>query len=325
MQPPDEPAQARSLIKLLACLAIVLGAGALLAPPLYWAAKSVVQAGFGSSCKSPFQGIAESLAEAEFTRVFNRAMLVSALALFWPLSRWAGLRGLALPPWRPAASGGRELLAGFLPAVILLLALGGILWSQDVYKSRPETPWLALSEPLIAAFSVGFIEEFLFRGALLALLLRTLSRNAAVLWSAFIFAIVHFLKPPEGFAIPHEEVGWLSGFAVVRAIFAGFGNVNFLLAELATLFAVGYALARARLATGRLWLCVGLHAGWVFGLKYFSSITRVSGKLNRGDYLPWIGDNLKIGLLPLAVVLITGWLAIRLAGPRSSGGKTIAG
>ncbi len=293
---------------------------------MFWAAKAAARSSVMGSCKFPFQGIAESLAEADFTRVFNRAVLVAALIGIWPLARWAGLRGLALPGWRPAASGIRELLLGFLLAAVLLLVLGGLLWSQDVYKSRiDETRWLAVSGPLIAGFSVGFIEEFLFRGGILALLLRTLGQRAAVLWTTFIFAIVHFMKPPEGFAIPADEVSWLSGFAVVRAIFAGFGNVNFILAEFATLFAVGFALAHARLVTGRLWLSIGLHAGWVFGLKYFSSITRVSGKLNRGEYLPWLGDNLKIGLLPLAVVLVTGWLAARLARPRSCPAQTAAG
>jgi hypothetical protein len=34
--------------------------------------------------------------------------------------------------------------------------------------------------------------------------------------------------------------------------------------------------------------------------------------LYQKGWLPWIGPNLKIGLVPLVMVLITGWLALRL-------------
>jgi hypothetical protein len=57
---------------------------------------------------------------------------------------------------------------------------------------------------------------------------------------------------------------------------------------------------------------MGLHAGWVFGLKYFSALTRGSKPLREGEHLPWIGENLRIGLVPLIVVLITGWIAIAI-------------
>jgi membrane protease YdiL (CAAX protease family) len=100
---------------------------------------------------------------------------------------------------------------------------------------------------------------------------------------------------------------------VIGQIFGHFGHMDFLLAEFATLCAVGWVLVMARLRTGRLWAGIGLHAGWVFGLKYFSSLTRGSKELRAGEWLPWIGTNLKIGLVPLVVVLLTGWIVLRLA------------
>jgi hypothetical protein len=83
--------------------------------------------------------------------------------------------------------------------------------------------------------------------------------------------------------------------------------VQFLLAEFATLAAVGWVLTKVRMQTGALWAGIGLHGGWVFGLKYFSALTQYQ---NAG--LPWIGQNLKIGLAPLAMVVFTGWLAGKL-------------
>jgi hypothetical protein len=63
----------------------------------------------------------------------------------------------------------------------------------------------------------------------------------------------------------------------------GFGDVQFLLAEFATLFAVGWVLAQVRMQTGALWAGIGLHGGWVFGLKYFSALTDLQQRLAAMD------------------------------------------
>ncbi len=133
-----------------------------------------------------------------------------------------------------------------------------------------------------------------------------MTTRSAVLWATFIFASVHFLKPPEGWQIADDQVVWSSGFAVLAQIAKGFGDVQFLIAEFATLFAVGWVLTLARLQTGALWAGIGLHGGWVFGLKYFSALT-----FHQAGWLPWIGPNLKVGLAPLAMVLFTGWVTHR--------------
>ena len=67
-------------------------------------------------------------------------------------------------------------------------------------------------------------------------------------------------------------------------------------------------LAVARLRTGSLWLPIGLHAGWIFGLKIFSAYFASTRELSQGDWLPWIGANIKIGVTPLIIVSFTGVL-----------------
>ena len=166
--------------------------------------------------------------------------------------------------------------------------------------------------PLTAALGAGILEEIFFRGAILGLLLRTLRPITALLFSSALFAFVHFLRPPETWSLPLNEVTWTSGFQALSAILATFKNTDFLLAEFATLFAVGCVLAAARLRTGQLWASMGLHGGWVFGLKYFSALTLSSKALRAGDHLPWIGLNLKIGLAPLLVITLTGLIVLRL-------------
>jgi membrane protease YdiL (CAAX protease family) len=81
-----------------------------------------------------------------------------------------------------------------------------------------------------------------------------------------------------------------------------------LLASFTTLFLIGWILADARLRTRSLFLSIGLHSGWIF-------VAGVVGKMTKREtiILPWLGTNLLIGLLPLALGLITwalmiGWL-----------------
>jgi uncharacterized protein len=188
--------------------------------------------------------------------------------------------------------------------------LGFVFLKFGAYELRPDVRWFKFGEPVTAALGAGIVEEFFFRGLVLGLLLRTMKPMTAVFWTTVIFALVHFLKPPEGWQIADADVTWSSGFAVLAQIARGFGDVRFLLAEFATLFAVGWVLAQARMKTGMLWAGIGLHGGWIFGLKYFSALTYA-----QPGWLPWIGANLKIGLAPLAMVLITGWIALRLLRP----------
>lgn len=303
------PGSSPALPKLLLYLLAVMLGGALLSAPLFHLGK----AAHGWLSNSSFQDaglvkwLLSEIERAQFTRYFNRAVLVCALVFIWPFMRWVRLERTLLPAWRPFNAGLKQWAIGFVLASGLLLVLGFIFLKIGAYQLRPDPRWWKLGEPITAALGAGIVEEFFFRGLLLGLLLRTMKETKALLSLTFVFALVHFLKPPEGWQISDAAVTWSSGFLVLRQIAAGFGDVHFLLAEFATLFAVGWVLAKARMQTGALWAGIGLHGGWVFGLKYFSALTTYSG-----SWLPWIGDNLKVGLMPLCTVLATGWIACRL-------------
>lgn len=307
----DTAPSSAALPKLLLYLAAVMLGGALLAPALFslgqWGKSWLPDSGgFGA-------WLYEEIRRAHFTRYFNRAVMISALILIVPFLRWVRLDRSLLPRWKPVAQGLGQWALGFALAAGLLLALGFVFLQMGAYQLRPKPDWGNVGQAITAALGAGVLEEFFFRGLLLGLLLRTMSVRTALVAGTFVFALVHFLKPPEGWQIPDSEVTWASGFTVLRQIAAGFGDVDFLLAEFATLFAVGWVLARARMHTGALWLSIGLHGGWIFGLKYFSSLTR-----HQPGWLPWIGSNLKVGLMPLVVVLLTGWLAVRLSRPAAT-------
>lgn len=303
------PGSSPALPKLLLYLLAVMLGGALLSVPLFHLGKAAHGWLSASSLHDagPVRWLLAEIERAQFTRYFNRAVLVCAILFIWPFMRWVRLERTLLPAWGPFGRGVRQWGAGFFLAAGLLLALGFIFLKMGAYELRPDPRWWKLGEPVTAALGAGLVEEFFFRGLLLGLLLRSMKEPRALLALTFVFALVHFLKPPEGWQISDAAVTWSSGFLVLKQIAAGFGDVHFLLAEFATLFAVGWVLAKARMQTGALWAGMGLHGGWVFGLKYFSALTTYSG-----HWLPWIGANLKVGLMPLCTVLLTGWIATRL-------------
>ena len=303
------PGSSPALPKLLLYLLAVMFGGALLSVPLFHFGKAAH--GWLSTSSLHDTGLVKwllaEIERAQFTRYFNRAVLVCAIVFIWPFTRWVRLERALLPAWRPINAGIKQGAVCFVLASGLLLALGFIFLKIGAYQLRPDPRWWKLGEPITAALGAGIVEEFFFRGLLLGLLLRTMTEKKALLALTFVFALIHFLKPPEGWQISDAAVTWSSGFLVLQQIALGFGDVDFLLAEFATLFAVGWVLAKIRLQTGALWAGIGLHSGWVFGLKYFSALTTYTL-----HWLPWIGANLKVGLMPLGTVLITGWLAARL-------------
>ncbi len=302
--------------KLILYVVAVLVGGALLSPLLVSGGRWLLSlaGGGGDSFLEP---LLEEIRKADFSRYFRRASQACAVLFLWPLIRWTGMNRGLFPGWRPVRRGLAGYALGFCLAAGLLLALGCFFCAQGIYRLRPEPAWTGFSEPLSAAFGAGVLEELFFRGALFGLLLRSQRPLAALVTSSVLFAFVHFLTPPEAWKLPLEDVTWSSGFLALGAIFSRFQNTDFLLAEFATLLAVGWVLGAVRLRTGQLWACMGLHGGWVFGLKYFSALTLGSKALRAGEHLPWIGVNLKIGLAPLLVIALTGWLACRLL-PRSA-------
>lgn len=94
---------------------------------------------------------------------------------------------------------GRNLAIGFGiggGGVVILFAiataLGGVIW-----EPFPPTFSRIFIEGLLVALGVGFAEELFFRGWLLEELRRDYS-PAIALWSnSLLFAILHFIKPPE--------------------------------------------------------------------------------------------------------------------------------
>jgi membrane protease YdiL (CAAX protease family) len=302
----------RTLLLILGYVAGVLVGGAILAPALFFSAKAVMEA-------SPEGWVAGVLGEKSFPSYFNRAALLAAAIGLVPL-----LRALRVS-WRqvlgdvPFAAGWKQMVSVFLLAAVLLVPLALIgLWSGAV-RLKPDPAWVALFKPLLSGWTVAVIEEILFRGAVLVILCRTLGNRAGLWWTVGIFALLHFLKPPLEDALPDEAVTWGSGFWVITQLFRGFGNWSAFAGEFVFLAMVGWVLGRARLLSGGLWVSIGLHAGWVAGMKHVSQLVLRSGALDQGDFAPWFVKNTCraivgpfVGVIPLIGVLLTGLTVLML-------------
>ena len=228
----------KDLAKIFGYFAAVIVLGALLAPPLYWAAQWLAG-----------HGVFPALAEFKFQKFFNRAALISALLLLWPV-----VRALRIGGWRdlgiePDARWRQHLLAGFLIAGLAVAAMAFAYVQLGIYRIRDVIAWHKILLVALSAVTVAFLEEALFRGAIFGLLRRSLRPLVALFWVTALFAIVHFLKPDESY--DPGPVGWLSGFDLIPHTFHQFADPMTLLAGFTTLFALGWLCGDARCARAR--------------------------------------------------------------------------
>jgi membrane protease YdiL (CAAX protease family) len=250
--------------------------------------------------------------DADFPQYFDRAVLIAAALLLWPTLRGMQITNLAALGIERDPHGWRHLAIGFIAACVCMVAFGALLLKLEVYRFKTEPPYSALFKIALSAATVAFIEEWLFRGAILGFFRRALLDWPAVFCTSALFSIVHFVKPPAG---DFEHIDWLTGFRVLPSCFAKFGEPALLLAGFSTLFLVGWVLGWSVLRTRALWLAIGLHAGWVFTKFGFNKLTKRSIK----DTLPWVGDDLIVGIGALGVVALSwllAWLLLAYAARR---------
>lgn len=287
-------------LKIPVYLAVVVAAGGLVAPWVYWAGQGLAAAGY-----------TDWLARFPFHRVLSRCVQVSALVLLWPALRWIGLRRVGGLGLQRNPSGGRDLAAGLLLSVggVALLAAG--CWLAGFFAVRPDPDWGKLGRIVLTAAAVGGIEEFVFRGVVLGLCLWSLRPAAAIAVSSFFFAVVHFLRPARS-SLAAGEVRWWSGWAELLDFPAAWPPADLLLFGFASLLAAGFILGGAAWRTRSLWLPVGLHAGWVFAQQTTQVFLRPA-PADAAASLPWVGPHLvsgavPTGLLPLAALGLTAAL-----------------
>jgi uncharacterized protein len=291
--------------KIIGYLLAVVLLGALLAPPLYWLGQASSQI-----------GTLHFLKDTDFQRYFARSVLISAFLLI-PL----GIRSIGLSRFRdlgfsPNPLWWRDLVAGFLLAVAVTVALGFVAIQFGICTWKSHLPWNLVAAVFLPALTVSLIEEFLFRGAILGLVRQTISTLPAIVLVSALFSIIHFLRPVDG---QISNVQWYSGFDLIGKQFGRFADPLLVGGGFMTIFVLGLLLADSAVRTRSLWLPIGLHAGTVFGKMSFNKLTK---QLSQAP--PWFGPELTVGLGSVLTLLFLWFLVWLLFLRRASSPRTFS-
>lgn len=258
----DAPRDRRPVRALALYLLAVFAGGALLAPWLYRGVQALAES----------IPVLASVARMPFARYVNRALMLTALVGLPWFIRGAGIRG-----WRDAGVplGGirwKRFAASFALGFVSLAAVCVIALLAGGRTLKPRSAGDLAGEflgVLATALIVAVIEELLFRGAIYGGLRRAMRWPAALGLSSAVYAIVHFMGRPEN----PPTVDWLSGLRVLPTMLAGMMELHTLIPAFLNLTLAGVILGLAYQWTGDLSASVGIHAGWIFWLKFYGFAT----------------------------------------------------
>jgi len=127
-----------------------------------------------------------------------------------------------------------ELVGGIVLGALMMTFIVGILAISGGYDLSP-AHWTDWPHDIREAIGTGFLEELLARLVLFRLLASAFKARTALLLSALIFGGAHL-------ANPHASI--VSAAAIAAE--------------------AGLMLAGFYLLTGRIWMSIGVHAGWNF-------------------------------------------------------------
>ncbi len=245
-------------------------------------------------------------------RVMSRLAQAFMLLGFWPLLRFfrcthrralgygVSLRTLL-----------RSIAWGWVLGVLMLAVLVSALLLLEIRvpdeRAFQFLPLLHKSlQALLGGLFVALLEETFFRGALQSAIQKNGSLLPALFWSAWLYALVHFMKPqplPEGMVPDGSGIWYLFSRVFLDAV--QWQHLDSFIA----LWLAGLLLGLIRAHTHHLGWCIGVHAGWVFVLQLTRFLTDENPVSSLsfwvGSYdgiIGWLGS-LWIG----ALVLLYAW------------------
>lgn len=215
--------------------------------------------------------------ESDPHRVMGRLAEVFILFGLWPFLRAMGVnhrKALGYGTPRPRFLG--ALWRGWLfgVAILLVLVFNLVLMEIRVLDLGAED-WVSglikkSIQVLIGGLLTSLLEETFFRGALYSAIRHNGGAWSAIFWSAFLFALLHFMKPhalPDGVAFD-----WAGTWQMFVHVFTGVFQLKHV-DSMAALFLVGVFLALVRERSGHIGWCMGLHAGWIFVIQVTRHLT----------------------------------------------------
>ena len=211
-------------------------------------------------------------------RVARRLLTLTALVLLFLFRKRLRIVDLATVGLRRGVGYARELALGTalgLGSFALLLTVLTLLGAWRL-ESDSKPVLVVLAKSVLSGAVLGLVEEILFRGFLLKKLAMSLGSGWAIFWSSAFYSILHFFRAKVPVAVGFDP---LVGIKTVGSFFAPVAAEPAILLNSARwddsilpgavgFFLVGVVLGYAFVRTKRLYLSIGIHAGWVFVLKF---------------------------------------------------------
>jgi uncharacterized protein len=135
-----------------------------------------------------------------------------------------------------------------------------------------------------SGIAVALLEETVFRGVMHTAIERESGAWMAALLTAPLFAVLHFFAKVH---IPATQVGWGSGFDLLRLSFEPLSHPALVLDSFLSWLVVGLILSLTRALTGNIAVAIGLHAGWVVVLRMLQESTAGGGA---PAYSAWVSQ-----------------------------------
>ncbi|MDC0357318.1 CPBP family intramembrane metalloprotease [Oligoflexia bacterium] len=204
-----------------------------------------------------------------YSRVFDRvAMLCAAVFIYLLRSEFhlARLRtyfveGQANSRVKAVVAGSVVSLGTAFVILPLIVGAGEIVWNKDMPDLFP----YRTIKVLAAAVIISLIEESFFRVLVFEKLKEKCMLPLAAVICSLFYASVHFIAPFKSYVYPGFSP--LVGFEYLGAVLERMLAIEIFPAFFG-LFLVGLTLCYVIQRTGSVYLCIGLHMGWVMAMKF---------------------------------------------------------
>ncbi len=269
----------------------------------------------GTAISYPLHVFLSNWFELDFERVASRSVLIVAIILFMALYRKLGFSS-----WREIgySSDKKQFFSDLTKGISFgILIMSPVIVGLLITKNRTidmdwEVSFLNILNlvitALIAGLIIAFIEETLFRGAMLSAIKKRSSVTFTIIVTSIIYALVHFIQPD--IELDSNTLNWTSGFMLLKDALPGLADMNQIFDSFIALFLAGVLLSIVRIRTNRIALCIGIHAGWVIAIKVFKRVTDTNVY---SDYAFLTGSYDKvIGYLAAVCIVIFILLLIKL-------------
>jgi uncharacterized protein len=221
-----------------------------------------------ASIVAPFAawGLAAAGFHFPFPRIFDRTMMATLMIALLVSARGLRLIELLRGGFADPLAHRGEFAAGLVLSLAVIAILFVLASVAGYGHLLPLLPLLArAAKYAAAAMLIGIIEEAFFRAFLLGGLRSAWSNRAALIASAAIYAFAHILRSPA-----HIYLIGFQPWAGWRNLALSAGQLTHplvVMPVLIGLFLLGIVLGEAFLGSGRVYLSIGLHAGFVIGAK----------------------------------------------------------